>query len=89
ALNNLKSVISGTDSEDIKKKSEELKQASYKLAEEMYKNASKSTDQQGGGATTQDNPNPDSNQGYDNKQKSSSGDNIEDADYEVVDDNKK
>ncbi|MCL2705015.1 MAG: molecular chaperone DnaK [Spirochaetaceae bacterium] len=90
ALNDLKSVINGTDSEDIKKKSEELKQASYKLAEEMYKNASKSTDHQGAGANTQDNPNSNSDQGFDNKQKNSGpGDNIEDADYEVVDDDKK
>jgi len=85
ALNNLKSAASGTDIEDLKKKTEDLKQASYKLAEEMYKNASKPADQQQGNAGNEQN-NPDS----DNKQKNSGpGDNIEDADYEVVDDDKK
>ncbi len=92
ALNSLKTAVGGTNVEDIKKKTEDLKQASYKLAEEMYKNSSKSSaDQQTGGGNYQNNADSSGSQNYDSKQKSSSGpdDNIEDADYEVVDDDKK
>ncbi|MCL2294169.1 MAG: molecular chaperone DnaK [Spirochaetes bacterium] len=87
ALNDLKSALSGTDIEDIKKKSEDLKQVSYKLAEEMYKSA-----QSAGPADMGANPHGDPNsgsQGFDNNQKPSGNGNVEDADYEVVDDNKK
>ncbi|MCL2791716.1 MAG: molecular chaperone DnaK [Spirochaetaceae bacterium] len=85
ALGNLKTALEGTDIEDIKKKTEELKQASYKLAEEMYKNASNTAGQQAGGDNSQNNSSS-NEQDYGDQKKP--GDNIEDADYEVVDDDK-
>jgi len=74
AIDALKKALEGNNVEDIKSKTEELQKASYKLAEEMYKNAQSSTQQPGG---DQSNTNQDSSS---NKQ------NVEDADYEVVDD---
>lgn len=88
ALADLKTAMQGTDVEDIKKKSEDLKQVSYKLAEEMYKNASPdaqgTTDADSGatGATGQGAEEPQANPHKD-------GSTFEDADYEVVDDDKK
>ncbi len=79
ALSDLKAA-SGTDNiEDVKTKIEALKQASYKLAEEMYKNASQGAAGPAGDAGEAQET---SNQGQDNST-------VEDADYEVVDDDKK
>ena len=83
AVEELKTAIQGTDVADIKAKVEELKQASYKLAEEMYKTQGA---QQGG------QPGPDMGDmggAQDAGEASSAGGNdAEDADYEVVDDDK-
>jgi molecular chaperone DnaK len=87
AVDELKKAKEGEDVDDIRQKMEQVKQASHKLAEEMYKNAG---GQEAGGA-----------QGAEagagagagaaggeasGQQSSSSDENVEDADYEVVDD---
>ncbi len=93
ALTELKNVVAGSNIEDIKAKTESLKQASYKLAEEMYKNASKASSDsqeqgQQSGPSYQDAAG-NSKESYEGKTKGSSGSNVEDVDYEVVDDDKK
>jgi molecular chaperone DnaK len=86
AVADLRKALEGSDLEDIKAKTEALKQASYKLAEEVYKAqaAQEGTDgaQSAGGAE-------DSGQGDAGSQGSSSKDNVEDVDYEVVDEDDK
>ena len=89
ALSDLKTASQTDNIEDIKAKLEALKQASYKLAEEMYKNASQDASgaqgagpeagPQGGAA-----PGGDQHGGAQNDDST-----VEDADYEVVDDDKK
>ncbi|MGM0431497.1 MAG: molecular chaperone DnaK [Spirochaetota bacterium] len=71
----LKSAMESDNVEDIKQKMEALQQASYKLAEEMYKNAS--SEEQSGDAASG---------GADQASQGSDDDTVEDADYEVVDD---
>ena len=80
----LKTSIQGGDLADIKAKVEELKQASYKLAEEMYKSqAAEQGGQPGAG------PGPDMGGAQDAGADASAANNdAEDADYEVVDDDK-
>lgn len=73
----LKSVLESGNVEDIKAKMETLQQASYKLAEEVYKQAAPD---QGGSAGA----GPDMSSAQDAQ--SSGDDNVEDADFEVVDD---
>lgn len=75
AMASLKSAISSDVIEDIKAKTEALQQAAYKLAEEMYK-ATNATE--GEGATEEA---PTDSQSSTSKK----DDNVEDADYEVVD----
>jgi molecular chaperone DnaK len=65
--------------EELKAKSEVLQQAAYKLAEEVYKSTSAQEGGEGGGPEGQ--PTPDG----DEPKKHSGNDNVEDADYEVVD----
>ena len=80
ALADLRTASQGSDIEDIKAKLEALKQASYKLAEEMYKNASQNAEgaqAAGPGA------------GEDASKQQNDNSTFEDADYEVVDDDKK
>lgn len=82
SVEELKAVMSTDNLDEIKKKSEELQKASYKLAEELYKNQQ--------GAAGQGNPNPDFNaQDSESNGSSTKKENVEDADYEVVDDEKK
>ena len=71
----LKDALKGEDIEDIKKKTEALVQASMKLGEAIYK--------------SQQNTKPDSNKddGKDNKDKKD--DNVVDADFEEVKEDKK
>lgn len=64
--------------EELKAKSEALQQAAYKLAEEVYKN----TAAQEGGEAGPEGP---SATGEDEPKKHTGKDNVEDADYEVVD----
>ena len=75
-LSALKSALSGTDTEAIKKATEELTQAFYKVSEKMYQQANP----QGGQAA----PGADPNAGAQNN----GGQTYYDADYEVVDDDK-
>ena len=84
ALENLKKVQNDEDVDKIKAAIEELIKVSHKLAEEMYKTASANAgnpeDSQGQG--------PESNQSETNTTQSS-GDDVVDADFEEVKDNKK
>jgi molecular chaperone DnaK len=73
----LKAAMESGSTEEMKAKSEALKQASYKLAEEVYKASSASTEGQG-------QPQDQSSASGD-AQSGESGDNVEDVDYEVVD----
>ncbi|MCF7943204.1 MAG: molecular chaperone DnaK [Spirochaetia bacterium] len=70
----LSAVLEHGDAAEIKTKIEALQQASYKLAEEIYKQSA--ADQQGSGQAGGAQAQP---------QEPSSNDNVEDADYEVVD----
>jgi molecular chaperone DnaK len=87
AVEELRNALKLENTEDIKSKSEALKQASYKLAEEVYKDASQS----GQAAEGADSPGaeeteeaaasqPEEQEGSEEKG------NVEDVDYEVVDD---
>jgi len=88
AIAALKKELEGTDVTAIKEKSEVLKQASYKLSEELYKQQAAAGAQ--GGAAGQpgadQGANPNAQSGADSSSRKSDA---EDADYEVVDDDKK
>ncbi len=81
AIEALRSALSKDNVEDIKAKTDELQKASYKIAEEMYKS----------GQANQQQPNTDANNANANEQQNDTNknSNVEDADYEVVDDEKK
>jgi len=84
AIADLRRALEGGDIEDIKAKTETLKQVSYKIAEEVYKQSAPGPD----GATA---GNPGDSAGFGGGGDSGGTDNTksaEDADYEVVDDNK-
>ena len=87
AIDELNKALESEDTEQIKEKTETLKQASYALAEEVYKNAGAQAEQAGeeqskaGGEESGD-----SGSGNSEESTSSNGDNVEDVDYEVVDD---
>ena len=78
----LKKAMEGEDTEEIKRLSEELTQASHKLAEAMYQQASQESGQQaeaggpGAESTDQEGPPP-------------SEEDVVDADFEEVEDDKK
>ena len=90
AVSSLKGVMESGNGEEIKSKIEELKQASYKLAEEVYKNVNQqqgaegASDEGGGGGPSGTAEGP-GGEGASSEGKES-GDNVEDVDYEVVDD---
>ena len=75
ALNRVKDALKGTDSQAIKNATEELKKAFYAASEKLY-----------GQAGQQAGPGPDMG-GADFGGGPAGGDNVVDADYEVVDDN--
>ncbi len=85
AISDLRQALEGNDADEIRQKSEALKQASYKLAEEVYK---QSGGQQAGGGGPED-PGGEAGghagAGGDGGGQTS-GENVEDVDYEVVDD---
>lgn len=83
AVSDLKAVMETKDVAKIKEKTEALKQASYKLAEEVYKHSQ-------GAEQGQEGPKGGSHGGS-SSASSSEGpkSNVEDVDYEVVDDDKK
>ncbi len=82
AINNLKEALKGTDIEKIKSAMDELNAKSHKIAQIIY---SQTQAQQG---STQASANAGSAGGADTSSSSSGDDNVVDADYEVVDDNK-
>ena len=75
AIAAVKTALEGTDVDDIKAKTEALQQASYKLAEIAYGNGQQAGAQAGNTASG----------AYDTN---AGGDEVVDADYEVVDDDK-
>jgi molecular chaperone DnaK len=83
AIESLKKVVVTENIEDIKAKTEELQKASYKLAEEMYKQTGGQQPGQGGQQGNGGNNNTSDGNANGSQNKS----NVEDADYEVVDDN--
>jgi len=78
AIADLRKALEGSDIENIKSKTEALKQVSYKIAEEVYKQAGA---QQGGANASGPSGGSDAGAGDNAK-------GAEDADYEVVDDDK-
>ncbi|RKX83425.1 MAG: molecular chaperone DnaK, partial [Spirochaetes bacterium] len=99
AIAELRKVLDSQNATEIKEKTEALKQASYKLAEEVYKNTQAAGAGEGGagaagagaagpgasgstGMGAGGTPSGDGSGGN----KSTKGDNVEDVDYEVVDD---
>ncbi|AEF83311.1 molecular chaperone DnaK [Leadbettera azotonutricia] len=87
AIADLRKALEGTDLEAIKAKSEALKQISYKIAEEVYKQTGAQPGAGGPGDAGQAGPGAggpgNASQGNGGNTKSA-----EDADYEVVDDDK-
>ncbi len=92
AIEELKQAVESGDNEQIKQKNEALKQASYKLAEEVYKSSqaagqAEGAGQAGGEETTQTG-------GAEEQQETQGegeggGEDVEDVDYEVVDEDEK
>ena len=89
AIQDLRGVLENGSLEDIKAKTEALKQASYKLAEEMYKNVNPEqagADQAPGGDGSSAGAENAGGGDAGGSQNSGGSDNVEDVDYEVVDD---
>lgn len=85
AIESLKKSLEGSDTEEIKRKSEELTQASHKLAEAMYQQAS----QEGGPQAGADGAGAAGAQGADQAPGTGADDDVVDADFEEVKDDKK
>jgi len=86
AVADLRKALEGGNADDIKAKTEALKQVSYKIAEEVYKQSGAAGANPAGGTADAAGTSGDASGGND-----AGGDNTktaEDADYEVVDDNK-
>ena len=95
AIADLRKALEGGDTEAIKAKTETLKQISYKIAEEVYKQSGGQAGGPGGASGGPDEaaggPNPNGSGGNYDSGGGSGGTgakNAEDADYEVVDDEK-
>ena len=94
AIADLKQAVDGNDTAAIKAKTDALKQASHKLAEEVYRDAQQKAsaaagDAAGGeqGAGPQPDAQSDAEQGANGKNAGAGS--VQDADYEVVDDEEK
>jgi molecular chaperone DnaK len=86
AIADLRKALEGDDLEDIKAKTETLKQASYKLAEEVYKAQQAQGAAEGAGPEAEGEGTADAGSQSDGASEAgSSKDNVEDVDYEVVD----
>jgi molecular chaperone DnaK len=86
AIADLRKALEGDDLEDIKAKTETLKQASYKLAEEVYKAQQAQGAAEGAGPEAEGEGTADAgSQSESASEAGSSKDNVEDVDYEVVD----
>ncbi|MCL2380857.1 MAG: molecular chaperone DnaK [Treponema sp.] len=83
----LRVALESGDIEDIKAKTETLKQVSYKIAEEVYKQQAGA--QAAGGGGPADGQNPDDGPAESGNASDFKSAGAEDADYEVVDDEKK
>ncbi|MCX7788265.1 MAG: molecular chaperone DnaK [Spirochaetes bacterium] len=79
AISELRSVMDSRDAAKIREKTEVLKQAAFRISEEVYKQAQQRS---GGGSSSSSSTGSGSS-------KTSSKSNVEDVDYEVVDDDKK
>jgi molecular chaperone DnaK len=91
AITDLRKALESGDIEAVKTKTEALKQVSYKIAEEVYKQTGGQAQGEGGTGPGFDqgfNPNMGGSSGGDS-QGSNNTRSAEDADYEVVDDDKK
>jgi molecular chaperone DnaK len=75
AIEDLKKALEGKDSEDIKAKTEALQEAVYPISTALYQRAQENAQQAEGGEGNTDAKDPD--------------DTVVDADYEVVDDEKR
>jgi molecular chaperone DnaK len=75
AIDDLKKALEGQDSEAIKSKTEALQEAVYPISTAMYQKAQQAQQAEGGAAGSQDAKGPDET--------------VVDADYEVVDDEKR
>ncbi len=84
AVADLKTALESKDADRIKEKAEALKQVSYKLAEEVYKHAQASGAGEGAGSGPKQGPS-----GSESQQGAGAKSDVEDVDYEVVDDEKK
>jgi molecular chaperone DnaK len=98
AIADLRKALESGDNQTIKDKTEALKQASYKIAEELYKQQAASGQQPGGDAGGPGagdpgaggfNPGAGSSGPTGGSSESGNTKNAEDADFEVVDDDKK
>ena len=76
-ISDLRNSLKGTDTEEVKKKTQALVQSSMKLGEAVYKSQQKDT----GKKDTQQNQNP--------KNKAENKENVVDADFEEVKEDKK
>ena len=86
AIQDLRKAVESNDLQQIKNKTEELKQASYKLAEEVYKSASQKAQQSASGAGPQEsNQSAESGTSNGRNPNGEGKENVEDVDYEVVD----
>jgi molecular chaperone DnaK len=79
AISDLRSVMDSRDAAKIREKTEVLKQAAFRISEEVYRQAQ----QRSGGSTGS------SQSSGSSGTKTSTKSNVEDVDYEVVDDDKK
>ncbi len=84
AIGELKSAMESNDATQMKEKIEALKQASYKLAEEMYKNAGAGAEGQPE-AGAEGGPEGETGGAGEEARPGGGGENVEDVDYEVVD----
>jgi molecular chaperone DnaK len=80
-ISNVKSALAGTDTDAIKAASDRLSQVSYDVFGKVYQQAN--AQQNAAGAGYQAGPQPGANSGAPKE------DDVVDADYEVVDDDKK
>jgi len=82
-INNVKEALKGTDSDAIKQATDNLQHAFYKISEKMYQQANPQGAQGGAGFNPEDFA-----QGAQGASQGPSGDNVYEADFREVDDNK-
>jgi molecular chaperone DnaK len=85
AVEDLKKAVEAKNLQDMKSKIEALKQASYKLAEEVYKTASQEAQKKQAAGAEASGDAGDANTSAAGDAGAADGENVEDADYEVVD----